>query len=97
MVELAEKYGELRPSRRRVFHDSDRKANSAAIVVMLLMQSGLNVFLAILLTLLSCGGIIGFLDGFWIAYYRIPPFIITLGMMTIARGLALTLSNGSSK
>jgi hypothetical protein len=29
MVELAEKYGELRPSRRRVFHDSDRKANSA--------------------------------------------------------------------
>jgi D-xylose transport system permease protein len=68
----------------------------AAIVVTLLMQSGLNVFLAILLTLLSCGGIIGFLDGFWIAYYRIPPFIITLGMMTIARGLALTLSNGSS-
>lgn len=68
----------------------------AAIVVTLLMQQGVNVWLAIPITLLTTGTLIGLWNGFWIAHYNIPPFIITLGMMTIARGLALTLSNGSS-
>ncbi len=68
----------------------------SAIVVTLLMQAGVNVWLAILLTLILTGGVIGMWNGFWIAHYRIPPFIITLGMMTIARGLALTLSKGGS-
>jgi len=68
----------------------------SAIVVTLLMKSGLNVWLSIMLTLVLCGGVVGLWNGFWIAHYKIPPFIITLGMMTIARGLALTLSKGSS-
>ena len=68
----------------------------AAVVVTLLMQYGVNVWLAVLLTLVLVGGIVGIWNAFWIAYYKIPPFIITLGMLTIARGLALTLSGGSS-
>lgn len=68
----------------------------AAIMVTLLMQYGLNVWLAVLITLFVSGVLIGLWNGFWIAHYNIPPFIITLGMMTIARGLALTLSEGSS-
>lgn len=68
----------------------------SAIMVTLFMQSGMNVWLAVLATLLISGVLIGLWNGFWIAHYNIPPFIITLGMMTIARGLALTLSNGSS-
>lgn len=68
----------------------------AAIMVTLLMQQGMNVWLAVLITLLVSGVLIGLWNGFWIAHYKIPPFIITLGMMTIARGLALTLSEGSS-
>ena len=68
----------------------------AAIMVTLLMQQGVNVWLAVLITLLVSGVVIGLWNGFWIAHYKIPPFIITLGMMTIARGLALTLSEGSS-
>ncbi|WP_222705805.1 sugar ABC transporter permease [Salidesulfovibrio onnuriiensis] len=68
----------------------------SAIMVTLLMQQGMNVWAAILLTLLVAGVLIGLWNGFWVAHYNIPPFIITLGMMTIARGLALTLSNGSS-
>lgn len=68
----------------------------SAIMVTLLMQQGLNVWLAVLITLLASGVLIGLWNGFWIAHYKIPPFIITLGMMTIARGLALTLSDGSS-
>ena len=68
----------------------------SAIVVTLLMQWGLPVWLAVPLTLLLVGGTIGLWNGFWITYYRIPPFIITLGMLTIARGLALVLSGGTS-
>jgi len=68
----------------------------AAIVVTLLMQSGVNIWAAILITLFLAGFLIGIWNGFWIAHYNIPPFIITLGMMTIARGAALTLSGGGS-
>jgi D-xylose transport system permease protein len=68
----------------------------AAIVVTLLMQYGLAAWIAVPITLVIVGGLIGFWNGFWIAHYRIPPFIITLGMLTIGRGVALSLSSGSS-
>jgi D-xylose transport system permease protein len=68
----------------------------AAVVVTLLMQYGLAAWLAVPVTLVIVGGVIGVWNGFWIAHYRIPPFIITLGMLTIGRGVALSLSNGSS-
>jgi D-xylose transport system permease protein len=68
----------------------------AAVVVTLLMQYGLPAWLAVPVTLVVVGGIIGLWNGFWIAQYRIPPFIITLGMLTIGRGVALSLSSGSS-
>ncbi len=71
-------------------------AGLAAIVVTILMQNDINVWISIILTLVLVGGLIGGWNGFWIAHYNIPPFIITLGMLTIARGLALTLSGGSS-
>ncbi len=68
----------------------------AAVVVTLLMQYGFPAWLAIPVTLVIVGGLIGAWNGFWIAHYRIPPFIITLGMLTIGRGVALSLSGGSS-
>jgi len=34
----------------------------------------------------------GFANGFFIAYVRMPPFVVTLGMMSIARSLAMVLS-----
>ncbi len=68
----------------------------AAVVVTLLMQVGLAAWIAVPVTLVLVGGLIGLWNGFWIAHYRIPPFIITLGMLTIGRGVALTLSGGSS-
>lgn len=68
----------------------------AAVVVTLLMQYGLAAWIAVPVTLVLVGGLIGLWNGFWIAHYRIPPFIITLGMLTIGRGVALTLSGGSS-
>jgi D-xylose transport system permease protein len=68
----------------------------AAVVVTLLMQYGLAAWLAVPVALVIVGGMIGLWNGFWIAHYRIPPFIITLGMLTIGRGVALSLSGGSS-
>ncbi|MDE2062309.1 MAG: sugar ABC transporter permease [Bradyrhizobium sp.] len=68
----------------------------AAVVVTLLMQYGLAAWLAVPVTLAVVGGVIGLWNGFWIAHYRIPSFIITLGMLTIGRGVALSLSGGSS-
>ncbi len=71
-------------------------AGLAAIVVTILMQHDINVWISIVITVALVGGVIGGWNGWWIAHYKIPPFIITLGMLTIARGLALTLSDGSS-
>ena len=68
----------------------------SAVVVTLLMQMGVPMVLAVPATLAIVGVGIGAWNGFWIAKFNIPPFIITLGMLTIARGLALTLTNGSS-
>ena len=52
-----------------------------------------NIFIAMAVGLLvgaACGGT----NGFILAKTGIPPFIVTLGMMTVARGLALTYSGG---
>lgn len=42
------------------------------------------------------GGMGGIVNGALIALLRIAPFVITLGMMVVARGLAMIFSNGSS-
>jgi len=43
---------------------------------------------------LTLGGVLGTVSGLMITRMNIPPFIVTLGMMTIARGLALTYTEG---
>lgn len=43
---------------------------------------------------LTFGAFIGAINGTFIAYFRIPPFIATLGMFLICRGVALLWSNG---
>ncbi|HEY1723490.1 MAG TPA: multiple monosaccharide ABC transporter permease [Magnetospirillaceae bacterium] len=42
------------------------------------------------------GGVIGGAQGFLIAYYRIPAFIVTLGGMLVFKGLELTILGGAS-
>ena len=41
------------------------------------------------------GAMIGVINGTFIAYFRIPPFIATLGMFMICRGIALWWSGGN--
>jgi erythritol transport system permease protein len=42
------------------------------------------------------GGLIGLVNGILVSRFRVAPFIATLGMLYIARGLALLLSNGAT-
>ena len=44
---------------------------------------------------LSFGALIGAINGTFVAYFKIPPFIATLGMFLICRGIALWWSSGN--
>jgi putative multiple sugar transport system permease protein len=45
---------------------------------------------------LIVGGLIGAGQGYWIAYHKIPSFIVTLAGMLVFRGLTLALLGGDS-
>lgn len=47
-----------------------------------------------LVMVLGLGALCGLVSGIFIAFFRLPAFVITLAMMTAARGVALILSNG---
>jgi ribose transport system permease protein/inositol transport system permease protein len=47
-----------------------------------------------ILAALGAGAAIGLINGVGVAYGELPPFIITLGTMSVARGLALVFSKG---
>lgn len=64
-----------------------------AIAGTLIVNLKVNVYLSIVICLL-CGALIGAFQGFWIAYMRIPAFIVTLAGMLTFRGLALIILNG---
>ena len=53
-----------------------------------------NVFLAILAAL-GIGIVCGAINGFFVAQCEIPPFIATLGMMTLLRGCVLVYTKGA--
>ncbi len=43
---------------------------------------------------LSVGIILGVWQGFWVAYQKVPSFIVTLGGMIMFRGIYLTITDG---
>ncbi len=50
------------------------------------------VLIGVIMALLF-GGLIGLVNGFNVAFLKLPPFIATLAMMMVASGLALVVSN----
>jgi ribose transport system permease protein len=60
-----------------------------------LIVHGTGVPVAILAGLAS-GAAIGVFNGVLVAHGKLPPFIVTLGMLGIARGLVLVLTNAKS-
>jgi len=45
---------------------------------------------------LAVGGLIGAAQGYWVAFFKIPSFIVTLAGMLVFKGLSLTLLAGQS-
>lgn len=63
------------------------------VVVALFIKQGLPVGVAVLLALIV-SSLIGFWHGIFVTKLRVPPFIITLGTLSIARGGAAALTKG---
>ena len=66
---------------------------TGAIGAVLMMEKGVNMYVAILVMILV-GTAIGAFQGFWIAFVRIPPFIVTLAGMLAFRGLSNVVLDG---
>ncbi len=63
-------------------------------LAILVKNMGLSLPVGILLSLLL-GVLLGSINGFFSTYGRIPPFIVTLATMSIYRGLAFLITNGT--
>lgn len=66
-----------------------------AISAILIVDMNIPYPLAIVLSLLF-GGLVGAWQGFWVAYIRIPSFIVTLAGMLLFRGLTMVVLDGQS-
>jgi ribose transport system permease protein len=65
---------------------------AAVITAKLVSEAGVPIAIGILGGLLT-GAIAGLINGVVIAKMRVPPFVATLGMLYVAKGLSLILSN----
>ncbi|MFF0094401.1 substrate-binding domain-containing protein [Streptomyces canus] len=69
-------------------------ALSATVLAWSATSHGVPVLIAVLLAVVT-GIAAGLVNGFLIAYGKLPPFIATLAMLSVARGLSLVISEGS--
>lgn len=65
----------------------------ACVLTATLLVAGVNVIVAILITLITSAAL-GILNAFFINQLKIPPLITTLGMMTSLRGTAYLITGG---
>lgn len=65
------------------------------VVIAVYLHRGMGVFGAVLLSI-GVGVAAGFVNGFFVAKAKLPPFIVTLGTMGMCQGLALVITEGSS-
>ncbi len=66
-------------------------ALGSVLSAILIQQYGTGVSVA---ATLIAGALCGAGSGFLVAYLKLPPFVTTLAMMTVARGLSLIVSGG---
>ncbi|MBN8892639.1 MAG: sugar ABC transporter permease [Rhodospirillales bacterium] len=66
-----------------------------AMAAVLMVRFGLH-FIPTALLCLAAGGLFGAMQGFWVARFRIPSFIVTLAGMLVFKGLTLALLDGQS-
>ncbi|MFO1209647.1 MAG: ABC transporter permease [Amaricoccus sp.] len=65
-----------------------------SMVLAVTMHAGWSIYVGILVAVLTAL-VIGAFNGVMIAYFNFPPFVITLGMLSIARSLAMVASNNT--
>ena len=63
------------------------------VILGLLLQADWPLWAGVPATLLL-GPALGAINGGLVAYLRLPPFLVTLGMLSIARSAALIVSSG---
>ena len=68
-------------------------AYSGIVMGILVIDLGVNPWLAALIGI-ALGSVCGTINGLLISRFKLQPMIATLGMMSIARGAALTLAGG---
>jgi putative multiple sugar transport system permease protein len=66
-----------------------------ALAAVMMVQWGWSIYLAVP-ACLFVGILIGAAQGYWVAYWKIPSFIVTLAGMLVFRGLSLWLLEGQS-
>jgi len=64
----------------------------SAMVTGMTMAAGWPIYVAIPLALVASLGV-GLFNGFMVAYLKVPPFVVTLGVLSVARSLAMVLSD----
>ncbi|MEU1145867.1 substrate-binding domain-containing protein [Streptomyces sp. NPDC005863] len=69
-------------------------ALSATVLAWTATSQGLPVWLAVIMAV-ATGVVCGFVNGVLVSYGKLPPFIATLAMLSVARGLSLVISQGS--
>jgi ribose transport system permease protein len=67
----------------------------SSMVLAVTMHAGWHIEFGIAFALLTGLGV-GALNGFFIAYLRFPPFVVTLGMLSIARSTAMVTSSNQT-
>jgi ribose transport system permease protein len=70
-------------------------AAMTCVVAGYICLQGINVWLACLVSI-STGLFVGLFNGFMISKIGLPPFIVTLGMMNLSRGVGQILTTGST-
>lgn len=68
---------------------------SSLVMGKLAVESGIPVWIAIMAGL-AAGAAMGLLNGIFVAYWRLPPFIVTLGTLGIFKTLKLWYSGSES-
>jgi putative multiple sugar transport system permease protein len=66
-----------------------------SIAAVLMVQYRMDFFSVTVICLLA-GGLIGAAQGYWVAVWRMPSFIVTLAGMLIFRGATIAISGGQS-
>lgn len=68
---------------------------SGALIAYFLKFTNINIWVAIIIVL-ACGALIGVWQGFWVAKFGLPAFIVTLSSEWVFRGLIIGVTNSTT-